>query len=139
MYNDTKYLNYAFYMYAAVNYKISNNILFKLLPLKKFKRDQTETHKSLNILKKIQHNAIKNLKIKTVKKKLKNEIKKNTLYITTYYLKNKIYITVLNRTHIQQKTYNKKLFHNTFIAIKAYNELFLNKISKHLLEYTKNI
>lgn len=139
MYNDTDYSNYAFYIYAAINYKKSNNILFKLLPLKKYKRDQTETQTSLNILKKIQNSDIQNLKLKNVKKKIKNEIKNNALYITHYYLKNKSYITTLNRTNLQKQTETKDIFHNTFITIKSYNELFLNKISKHLLDYTKNI
>lgn len=139
MYNDTNNLNYAFYIYAAINYKTSNNILFKILPLKKFKRDQAETQVSLNILKKIKHNKIKNFKIKHIKEKLKNEIKNNALYITKYYLKNKLYITVLNRTNLKQQTHKKNLFYNTFVATKSYNELFLNKFSKLLLDYTKNI
>lgn len=139
MYNESKYLNYAFYIHAAINYKISNNILFKSLPLKKFKRDQTKTQKSLNILKKMNSTQTKNLKIKKLKKKLKNELRNNVLYITKYYLKKKLYITALNRTPIQEKTKSKHFFCNTFITIKSYNELFLNKISKHILEYTKNI
>lgn len=139
-YKTNKYINYAYYIRSILNDIKQKNIILSTLKAKKYLRDQSLNEKSIKDLKLIKNNS-KNLKLKKITKKkietLKNQIISHKIAISKYYIKRKLYKPSINRIneikinkHLNKKTTYKALY----IKIKSYNELFLNKKSKKIIQ-----
>jgi len=130
-YENSKYINNACYLYSIVNYNFQKNTLEYFFPFNRFKRDQSYTKKSIRFLKKVLNDKY-NIKINNEINILKNELKKHDFYIINYYLKKKMYLSVINRVNIDMD------YKNNYFLIKSYNELFLDNISLNILNKIKN-
>ena len=139
LYENSKYIDYACYLYAVINYDMQKSVIEHIFPLDRFKRDQTYTQKSIRFLKKIISEKYQN-KIDYEVSILEKEYKKHHLYVANYYLKKKLYVAVINRMNIENEIelITDMDYKRIYILIKSCNELFLENVSENILTKIEN-
>lgn len=129
------------YLKAIIYYNSNNkNYIQKILKLNKNKNDQALKIKALLALQKIKTDPIYFNHIKNNIKIIKNEINQYRINICKFYIKKKAYISVIKRLESKDsdiKMKNADDYHTTYLILKSYNELLLDKISKKILNKIK--
>lgn len=138
---NSNYYKKLLYLKAIIYYNNDNkNYIQKILKINKNKNDQALKIKALLALQKIKNDKIYFTHIRNNIKIIKNEINQYRINICEFYMKKKAYISIIKR--LESKDLNIKMkntndYHTTYLILKSYNELLLDKISKKILNKIK--
>lgn len=124
------------YLKSIIFYNLNVSFFQKFFKIKNYKHDQTYKIESLIILKKLKNLIKNNNDIKINIRYIKNNLILKNLEISSFYIKKKIYLAALNRLKIEH-IHTENDCKSLFLILKCYNELFLNNLSKKLLENIK--